>query len=147
MEGKISMSEPLLGAAGPVRSEPALADGNGGQDSAGEARAGAPAGDEPEDGASDEPIDAEKVPKRRRRGSRGGRARRGATVVLVDPLDPPAGGVDGEEASDSEAPAEAVEVADDAVPVVAATVAKPRTAAMTDANARSAMKRWRVAIR
>ncbi|MGA3217985.1 MAG: Rne/Rng family ribonuclease [Acidimicrobiales bacterium] len=118
------MSEPLLGEAGPLRPEPALADGKGVQDVPGTARTWAPGGDQSQDRASDQPIEDEKAPKRRRRGSRGGRGRRGAAVALVEPEVGPDGG------GDIEAPGETLEVTEIAspvaVPVVAATVVKPR---------------------
>ena len=114
------MSEPLLGEAGPLRPEPALADGNRAQEVPGTARVWAPTGDQPQDRASDQPIENEKAPKRRRRGSRGGRGRRGATVALVEPTGSPDGG------EEIEAPAETLDGGDVAAPVVAATVVKPR---------------------
>ena len=122
MEGKFSMSDPLLGEAGPPRPEPALADGNGAHDVPATARVWAGPGDESQDGASDEPIENDKAPKRRRRGSRGGRGRRGATVVLVDGSEGP----EGEEAVPAPVPVlemEGLEVERSPAPAVAATVA------------------------
>ncbi len=129
LEGKISMSEPLLGEAGPEGPEPALADGNRAHDVPGAARVWAEAGDQPQDGPSDQPIEAsdqpienEKGPKRRRRGSRGGRGRRGAAVALVDATDSP----EGEGEVQPPAPAVEAESAPALAPVAAAGAAKPR---------------------
>ncbi len=88
-EGKISMSEPLLGEAGPLRPEPALADGKRAHDVPGTAPVWAGAGDQPQDGPADQLVENEKGSKRRRRGSRGGRGRRGAAVSLVDATESP----------------------------------------------------------
>ena len=130
MEGKFSMSDPLLGEAGLPRPEPALANGNGAHDVPATARVWADTGDPSQDGASDQPIENDKAPKRRRRGSRGGRGRRGATVVLVDGSEAP----EGEVAEPTPVPgpvpvleAEGLDVKGLAAPVVAATVVvKPR---------------------
>ena len=100
MEGKFSMSDPLLGEAGLPRPEPALANGNRAHDVPATARVWADTGDPSQDRASDQPIENDKAPKRRRRGSRGGRGRRGATVVLVDGSEAP----EGEEAEPTPVP-------------------------------------------